>query len=67
MNKMTGSKRFTFGQRVHVKLPREPAIIGHVYSWYRDRPGSEAIVCVTTPTGSGVGYKIRYVTAAGLP
>ena len=48
------------GVQVRRPRPREDArqraFIGKVYSQYRDRgPKSERIICVTTPSGSGIG------------
>ena len=39
--------------------------IGTVYSQYRARgPRSERIICVNTPSGAGIGFRVRYVTRA---
>jgi hypothetical protein len=50
------------GGYVRVKAPNEKAFVGRVYSVYKDFPGGERIVCVTKPSGAGVGYRVRYVT-----
>lgn len=54
---------FEYGERVRVKLPRKRAFVGTVYSEYRLRPGGERLICVNTPSGAGVAYRIRYVSA----
>jgi hypothetical protein len=61
---MSAKKVFKYGDRVRVKVPGKRAFVGKVYSEYRARgPGSERIICVNTPSGAGVGYRVRYVTA----
>lgn len=57
-------KTFVYGDRVRVKLPRREAIYGTVYSQYRVNPGRERTICVEVPSGSGIGYLVRYVTHA---
>jgi hypothetical protein len=58
-------KVFKYGDRVRVKVPGKRAFVGKVYSQYQALgPKSERIICVTTPSGAGVGYRVRYVTAA---
>lgn len=52
---------FEYGQKVRVKLPRRKAFIGTVYSEYRLRPRGERLICVTSPSGLGYAYRIRYV------
>jgi hypothetical protein len=59
------SKRVDFEYRdlVRVKETGRRAFTGRVYSQYRMRgPRSERIICVYTPSGAGVGYRVRYVT-----
>lgn len=59
------SKReFHFGDYVSVKVPGKNRFYGTVYSMYQDRPGRERIICVETPDGAGVGYRVRYVKHA---
>lgn len=56
-------KVFKYGDRVRVKVPGKRAFVGKVYSQYRSLGlRSERIICVTTPSGAGIGYLVRYVT-----
>lgn len=54
-------KTFACGDRVVVKLPGKRAFAGKVYAQYRDGPRTERYICVETPGGCGVAYRIRYV------
>jgi len=56
-------KTFEYMDLVSVKEPGRRAFVGRVYSQYRTQgPRSERIICVYTPSGAGVGFRVRYVT-----
>ena len=58
-------KKFKRGDIVRVKVPGERAFVGKVYSQWRVRGlKSERIIGVEKLSGAGVGYRVRYVTAA---
>ena len=58
-------KTFKRGDAVRVKPPGERAFVGKVYSQWKSRgPKSERIIGVEKLSGAGVGYRVRYVTAA---
>lgn len=61
---MNGKKIFAYGDRVRVVAPGYKPFMGTVYSQESPRQGAERHIYVTTPSGSGVAYLVRYVTHA---
>ena len=57
--------RVQYGDLVSIKEPGRRSFVGTVYSQYRAKgPRSERIICVNTPSGAGIGFRVRYVTHA---